>query len=200
MILLLRQQRDLAHERPGGGEILEPERPPDRVRRLRPAPFGQRRPKLGALFCGETLHAGLTFVPGSRRIAAMPNYTLPPAIEDIAELGEQALGAIPAPLRAKVRGVTILVEDAADDQTVAELGLDNAWELTGLYRGIPFGQASGAVPHAPDLIVLYREPILLEWIETGEDLFRLVRTVLIHEIAHHFGFSDDDIATLEAEE
>ena len=130
----------------------------------------------------------------------MPNYTLPPAIEDIAELGEQALGAIPSALRERVRGVTILVEDAADDQTVAELGLENAWELTGLYRGIPFGQASGAVPHAPDLIVLYREPILLEWIETGEDLFSLVRTVLIHEIAHHFGFSDDDIATLEAEE
>ena len=130
----------------------------------------------------------------------MPTYTLPPAIEDIAELGEQALGAIPAPLRAKVRGVSILVEDAADDETLAELGLANGWELTGLYRGIPFGQASGAVPHAPDMIVLYREPILLEWIETGEDLFRLVRTVLIHEIAHHFGFSDDDIATLEGEE
>ena len=130
----------------------------------------------------------------------MPTYTLPPAIEDIAELGEQALGAIPAPLRAKVRGVSILVEDAADDETLAELGIANGWELTGLYRGIPFGQASGAVPHAPDMIVLYREPILLEWIETGEDLFRLVRTVLIHEIAHHFGFSDDDIATLEGEE
>ena len=130
----------------------------------------------------------------------MPRYTLPPAIEDIAELGEQALGAIPAPLRAKVRGASILVEDAADDGTVAELGLENAWELTGLYRGIPFGQASGAVPQAPDMIILYREPILLEWIETGEDLFRLVRSVLIHEIAHHFGFSDDDIAALEAED
>lgn len=130
----------------------------------------------------------------------MPNYTLPPGIEDIAELGEQALAAIPAKLRAKVRGVSILVEDAADDETVAELGLANAWELTGLYRGIPFGQASGAVPHAPDMIILYREPILLEWIETGDDLFRLVRTVLIHEIAHHFGFSDDDIAALESED
>lgn len=130
----------------------------------------------------------------------MPDYTLPPAIEDIAELGDRALGAIPARLRAKVRGVSILVEDAADDETMAELGLENAWELTGIYRGIPFGQASGAVRQAPDMIILYREPILLEWIETGEDLFRLVRTVLIHEIGHHFGFSDDDIAALEAEE
>ena len=131
----------------------------------------------------------------------MPNYTLPPAIEDIAELGEQALAAIPSRLRAKVRGVAIMVEDAADDETMAELGLENAWELTGLYRGVPFGQAQGsAVPHPPDMIILYREPILLEWIETGEDLFRLVRTVLVHEIAHHFGFSDADIAGLETEE
>ncbi len=130
----------------------------------------------------------------------MTSYTLPPALEDIAELGDRALAAIPAKLRAKVRHVSILVEDVADDDTLAALDLDNAWELTGLYRGIPFGQASGAVPQAPDMILLYREPILLEWIETGEDLFSLVRTVLIHEIAHHFGFSDDDIAALESED
>ena len=130
----------------------------------------------------------------------MPQYSLPPSPEDIGDLADRALAAIPAPLRAKVRGVSILVEEAADDETLTELGLENAWELTGLYRGVPFGQAdSGAVPHAPDLIVLYREPILLEWIETGEDLFRLVRIVLIHEIAHHFGFSDEEIAALESE-
>jgi acetylglutamate kinase len=130
----------------------------------------------------------------------MPEYTLPPALEDIAELGDRALAAIPARLRAQVRHVSIMVEDVADDDTLAELDIENGWELTGLYRGVPFGQASGAVPHAPDVIVLYREPILLEWIETGEDLFRLVRTVLIHEIAHHFGFSDADIAALENDE
>ncbi|MBX6745592.1 MAG: metallopeptidase family protein, partial [Acetobacteraceae bacterium] len=56
------------------------------------------------------------------------------------------------------------------------------------------------VPREPDMILLYREPILLEWIETGEDLFRLVRNVLIHEIGHHFGLSDADIARLEKEE
>ena len=126
-------------------------------------------------------------------------YTLPPAPEDLAELADRALLAIPAPLRAHVRHVSILVEEVADDETLAELEIDNAWELTGLYRGIPFGQADGAVPQAPDMIILYREPILLEWIETGEDLFSLVRNVLINEIAHHFGFSDADIARLENE-
>ena len=131
----------------------------------------------------------------------MVHYTLPPAAEDIGDLAERALNAIPVRLRAKVRGVAILVADVADDATLEELGLENAWELTGLYRGTPFGQADGAgSPRAPDMIVLYREPILLEWIEGGEDLFKLVRTVLIHEIAHHFGFSDADIARLEAEE
>lgn len=131
----------------------------------------------------------------------MSTYTLPPSIEDIGELAERALMAIPVALRAKVSAVSILVEDAADDDTLAELGIENAWELTGLYRGTPFGQAdSGAVPQVPDMILLYREPILLEWVETGEDLFGLVRTVLIHEIAHHFGFSDGEIAALEQDD
>ncbi|HYZ60812.1 MAG TPA: metallopeptidase family protein [Acetobacteraceae bacterium] len=128
----------------------------------------------------------------------MARFGLPPGPEDIAELAEQALGAIPARLRQYVRGVAILVEEAADDDTLAELGIENAWDLTGLYRGVPFGRAgAGETRHEPDMILLYREPILLEWIETGEDLFRLVRNVLIHEIAHHFGFSDEDIADLE---
>ena len=130
----------------------------------------------------------------------MPPYTLPPGPEDIADLADRALSAIPAELRAHVSAVSILIEEVADDETLNELGIENAWELTGLYRGVPLGEQSAAGTRtAPDLIVLFREPILLEWIETGEDLFALVRTVLIHEIAHHFGFSDDDIARLESE-
>ena len=129
---------------------------------------------------------------------ALARFGLPPGPDDIAELAERALGAIPERLRRHVRGVAILVEEIADDETLAEMGLENAWDLTGLYRGVPFGQkGAGETRQEPDMILLYREPILLEWIETGEDLFRLVRNVLIHEIAHHFGFSDDDIADLE---
>ena len=96
--------------------------------------------------------------------------------------------------------VSILVEEVADDETLTKLGIENAWELTGLYRGVPLGQkGAGETRQEPDLILLYREPILLEWIETGEDLFRLVRTVLIHEIAHHFGLSDDDMEQIEGQ-
>ena len=129
-----------------------------------------------------------------------PSFGTPPGTDDIAELAERALSAIPTRLAMHVRGVGIAVEDMPDDETLDELGIENAWELTGLYRGTPLTQRSMEdVARQPDLIFLYREPILLEWIETGEDLYRLVRNVLVHEIAHHFGFSDADISTLEAE-
>jgi predicted Zn-dependent protease with MMP-like domain len=113
-------------------------------------------------------------------------------------MADRALAAIPPELSRHVRGVAIQVEDAADDETLAHFGLDSPWQLSGLYRGVPLGHKSALdVPHAPDMIFLYREPLLLEWIETGEDLFRLVRSVLVHEIAHHFGFSDEDIERIE---
>ena len=125
----------------------------------------------------------------------------PPTTEDILDMAETALDAIPAALRDKVRGTAILVEDVPDEETLAELGIENAWDLTGLYRGVPLTEKSAAdTPMAPDTILLYREPILLEWIETGEDLFALVRNVLIHEIGHHFGLSDADIERLERDE
>ena len=130
----------------------------------------------------------------------MTRFHHPPTLEDIVEMAEQAFSAIPKELRDLVRGAAIVVEDVADDETAAELGFESPWALTGLYRGTPMTQKSVLdAPMEPDTITLYREPILLEWVETGEDLFRLVRNVLIHEIAHHFGFSDDDIARLEGD-
>ena len=124
----------------------------------------------------------------------------PPSADDIADLAERALAAIPAGLARHVTGVGILVEEMPDDETLDYLGIESAWELTGLYRGTPLTERSVSdIARQPDLIFLYRQPILLEWIETGEDLFRLVRNVLVHEIAHHFGFSDAAIAALERE-
>ncbi|RYY13253.1 MAG: metallopeptidase family protein [Alphaproteobacteria bacterium] len=131
---------------------------------------------------------------------AITRFGAPPSVEDIVELAEHALTAIPAKLRREVRGVAILVEEAPDDELLTELGIENAWDLTGLYRGVPIGEkGAGGTRQEPDMILLFREPILLEWIETGGELFNLVRTVLIHEIAHHFGFSDADIEDLERE-
>ena len=127
-------------------------------------------------------------------------YGTPPSLDDILELAETALSAIPQELRNLVGGTVMAVEEAPDDDVLAEMGMESPWELTGLYRGTPLTQKSVLdIPAEPDTIVLFREPILLEWIETGEDLFRLVRNVLIHEIGHHFGLSDADIDRLEGE-
>jgi acetylglutamate kinase len=125
-------------------------------------------------------------------------YTTPPTEEDILALAEAAYQALPANLQA--RGVTIVVEDLADEETLQALGLDNPWELTGLYRGIPMTQRSVSDPvQFPDSVVLYRDAILVEWVDSGEDLTRLVTSVLVHEIAHHFGYSDADIERIEAD-
>ncbi|MFT8245415.1 metallopeptidase family protein [Roseomonas sp. BN140053] len=127
-------------------------------------------------------------------------HSTPPTVDDIADMADAALGALPQELRASVRGVAILVEDVPDEATLEEMGLEHPWELTGLYRGVPLTERSVSDPvREPDTILLFREPILVEWVETGEDLFRLVRNVLIHEVGHHFGFSDEEIARLEEE-
>ncbi len=126
-------------------------------------------------------------------------FTTPPTLEEIAALAEAALGAIPRRLARHVAGVGIQVDEFPDDETVAEMGLESPWDLTGLYQGTPLTQRSVEdTARLPDLIFLYRQPILAEWIDTGEDLSRLVASVLIHEIGHHFGFSDADIEALEA--
>ncbi len=127
-------------------------------------------------------------------------YTTPPDADDIADLAERALAQIPERLRRHVAGVGIAVEDMADDETLDEMGIESGWDLSGLYRGTPLTERSvDDFARQPDLIFLYRQPILMEWIEEGEDLYRLVRNVLVHEIAHHFGFSDAEIEALERE-
>ena len=122
----------------------------------------------------------------------------PPSLADIVALAERALAAIPERFTRHARRIGIVVEEMADTKTLDDLGIESGYDLTGLYRGTPMPHASATDPQAePDSITLYREPILLEWIETGEDLFKLVNNVLVHELAHHFGFSDADIAALE---
>ncbi len=129
-----------------------------------------------------------------------PPFTTPPDAEAIAALAERAVAAIPERLRRHVQNVGISVEDLADDELLAEMGIESAWELTGLYQGTPLNERSvDDIMRLPDRIVLYRQAILFEWVELGEDLYRLVRNVVIHEIAHHFGFSDAEIEALEQE-
>jgi predicted Zn-dependent protease with MMP-like domain len=128
----------------------------------------------------------------------IPAFRQPPSLDDIARMAERALNAIPAHLMAHVTNVGVAVEERADEETLDELDLSSAWELSGLYRGTPLTERSvEQTARQPDLIFLYREAILLEWIETGEDLYKLVRNVVVHEVAHHFGFSDAEIEAIE---
>ncbi len=126
-------------------------------------------------------------------------------MEEIVALADEALAwaqaRFPRDLARLLAGVSIVVDDFPDSETVEEMGLDSGWDLTGLWRGVPLTQRSVAdVAREPEIIHLYRLPILAEWIETEVDLRDLVRHVLIHEIAHHFGYSDEEIAHLEAGE
>jgi predicted Zn-dependent protease with MMP-like domain len=130
----------------------------------------------------------------------MPSFSTPPTLDDIVALADRALGSVPSHLAQNVRALSIVVEEIADDDTLDDMGMESGYDLTGLYRGTPMHlRSANDTAQEPDMIFLYREPILLEWIETGEDLYRLVRNVLIHEVAHHFGFDDAQIAALEAE-
>ena len=128
------------------------------------------------------------------------NSAVPPSLADLERLAAEALATIPTGLARHVEGVGIRVVDFPDDETVAEMDLESPFDLLGLYRGVSLDRKSvGATPQDVDLIFLYRRPLLEYWCETGEDLPGLVRHVLIHEIGHHFGFSDEDMEALEAQ-
>jgi len=128
-----------------------------------------------------------------------PRFTSPPDLAEIEEIANDAYATIPDMLRERVDDVIIRVVDFPDAETEREMGLENPFELLGLYRGVPLGDKSvSATPHDIDMIFLYRRPLLDYWCETGEDLTDLIRHVLIHEIGHHFGFSDAEMEAIEA--
>ena len=124
---------------------------------------------------------------------------IPPTLADIEALANRALGAIPHQLKKHLGAVVIRVEEFPDEETEETMGLDSPFDILGLYRGVALPRKSVSDPQPNlDMIFLYRRPILDYWCETGEDLERLVRHVLIHEIGHHFGFSDEDMERIEA--
>jgi predicted Zn-dependent protease with MMP-like domain len=127
-----------------------------------------------------------------------PAFTLPPTLDDLSELAQQAFATIPAELRHHVDGVIIRVDEFPDEDTEREMELETPFDLLGLYRGVDIGhKATTTIANDVDMIFLYRRPLLDYWCETGEDLTQLVRHVLIHEIGHHFGLSDEDMERIE---
>lgn len=123
----------------------------------------------------------------------------PPSLADFETIAEAAFDSLPEALARMVGGVSIQILDFPDDDTMREMELESPFDLLGLYSGIPFGEKDGgALATQPDMIFLYRRPILDYWCETEEDLVHTIRHVLIHEIGHHFGFSDADMEGIEA--
>ena len=126
------------------------------------------------------------------------SFTTAPTIEEIEEIAGEALASIPEDFRRHTANVHIHVDDFPSEEVEKTMELESPFDILGLYRGGAIAGREGSNPSPyPDMIHLYRRPILDYWCETGEELGHVVRHVLIHEIGHHFGFSDDDMEALE---
>lgn len=123
-----------------------------------------------------------------------------PDAGEIEALARGALARLPAQFRAHLNGVRLSIEEFADEDTLEALGIEDPFELTGLYEGIPVGDKHlGLSGVLPDRIRLFRGPILDEWIARGDEtLEHLVVHVLVHEVGHHFGLSDEQMHAIEA--
>jgi predicted Zn-dependent protease with MMP-like domain len=122
-----------------------------------------------------------------------------PGIGEIEALADGALAMLPQPYQHAARQLVIRVEDFAPRRILLDMGVEDPFELTGLYDGIPLTEKSVAdQPGQPDTIWLFRRPMLDEWADRGNvSLGEMVTHVLVHELAHHFGWSDDDIAQID---
>jgi predicted Zn-dependent protease with MMP-like domain len=127
-----------------------------------------------------------------------PMTEVPPSLDDMHRLALSAWAALPAEFRTLAGDVVFRIEDFADEETLADLGIEDPFELTGLYSGVDLTQRSimDPAPQAP-VVTLYRRAILDEWVERGDvALSELVAHVLVHEVGHHFGLSDDHMDAL----
>jgi predicted Zn-dependent protease with MMP-like domain len=125
----------------------------------------------------------------------------PPTLDEIEAVARAAMASLPEPFAAHLGSIVLEVEELADEALLAEMGIDHPLDLTGVYEGIPLSERS--IEHSgtlPDRVRLFRRAILDEWIEDGEKLEHLIRHILIHEIGHHFGLSDEDMHALEEQE
>lgn len=124
--------------------------------------------------------------------------TLAPDAAAIERLAEAAIARLPAAFRRHLTDVVLRIDDFADDEVLNALGIEDPFELSGLYSGRSLDQASSWVSgELPPMIHLYRRPLLDEWVETGVALEDLITHVIVHEVGHHFGFSDAQMHAIE---
>jgi predicted Zn-dependent protease with MMP-like domain len=123
-----------------------------------------------------------------------------PTDADIDAIARRTLERLPSPFRESLSDIVLLVEPVTDAETARGLGLSHPMQLSGLYQGVPLHQQSVTQSGTlPERITLYSRPILAEWQATRFSLEQIVSHIVIHEVGHHFGFSDDDMHALEDE-
>ena len=124
--------------------------------------------------------------------------TFAPSAAEIERLAEAAIARMPEHFRVHLQDVVLQVDDFPDDEVLAQFETDDPFAISGLYTGRPIGEQSSMLSgELPAMIHLYRRPLLDEWAETGVSLEALVTHVLVHEVGHHFGFSDEDMHAIE---
>ena len=129
---------------------------------------------------------------------AMPaGQTFAPTLDDIEALARAAVTRLPAAFRRFLDGVRLEVQDFPDDEVMREMGLESPFDILGLYQGHSIAKSVDLSGNLPDTVYLYRRPILDEWADGGDSLEALVTHVLVHEVGHHFGLSDDDMDRIE---
>jgi predicted Zn-dependent protease with MMP-like domain len=121
-----------------------------------------------------------------------------PSLVELEVLADTAFQRLPEKFRALCEGLIIRVEDFPTDEVLDEMGAQTEFDLLGLFQGVglPF-RSESAPTHMPNMVWLYRRPILDYWAEHEETLGAIITHVLVHEIGHHFGLSDDDMAVIE---
>ena len=128
----------------------------------------------------------------------MRRFGPPPSADEIEAIAREAFKRLPEPFSRSIGDIVLLVQDFADDDTLAQMDIEDPFDLSGLYEGIPLTERSVEQSGTlPERIFLFRRPILDEWAAGDDTLEHLVAHVLIHEVGHHFGLSDDDIHALE---
>ena len=125
-----------------------------------------------------------------------------PTLDDIAAMARAALDSLEEPFRTHAKAVAIKVEDFADDETLATMKIENPYELTGLYSGVALTLEMHSAPSTmPPMVWLYRMPIIDEWAGSGDiALEELVAHVVVHELGHHFGWSDEEMDVMNDSE